>query len=231
MLTAATCFAAENITLNTKNTVVFRDEVNGQSTNDAMERLLALDSIRGSKDYPIYLVLDSPGGNIDDGLNFIAFASTIKNLKTITMFAASMAAGIVEALPGERLVTETSTLMFHRAKGGLQGQFEDGEMESRLSYIKKIVRQMEIVNAARMKMRLVEYKDRVKDEMWLYGEESIAEKAADRLIIISCSKDLADKKEVTTVEGLFSTMEVTFSGCPLFRTGKIKNESKIEVSK
>lgn len=215
---------AENISLNTNNSIAFRGEISDEQVSYFMEKLNELDSIRGTKDYPLYIVLDSPGGDIEAGLNFIQFARSIHNIKTITIFAASMASGIVEALPGERLITEMGTLMFHRAKGTFSGQFDTGEVESRLAYANQIVGLLENTNASRLGMSLKEYKAAVHNELWIFGFTSVFNNAADKVVSISCTKDLIDSKYEE--QSAFSS--VIYSKCPLFRVGKQnKNDNQL----
>lgn len=219
------CFsanAADQVQLNVHNTVTFRGEVNENSVLYYMQKLNSLDIERGTQDYPIYLVLDSPGGSVTDGINFIQFAKTIKNVKTITLFAASMAAVIVENIQGERLIIDTGIIMFHRAKGGVEGQFEDGELESRLNFYKKIIRGLEQINADRMKISLQAYKAKIKDELWLMGTDAVSQRANDKVVSIECSKELIDDGIV--VEGQFES--VIFSSCPLYRTPMPVQEEK-----
>lgn len=208
---------AENIVLTTQNTVTIRGAITGTSVTVAMLDIATQVIRRGAKNYTIYLVLDSPGGSIVAGDAFIQFAKTIPNLETITIFSASMAAGIVEALPGRRLITENGILMFHRASGQFEGQFEDGEVESQLRLWKSIVRAMEVKNSSRMGMGLQEYKDKIKDEYWLYGTEAVEKKGADAQVDIKCTPQLVAQKVRVYVESFFGGAEVQFSGCPLFR--------------
>ncbi|MEZ0209219.1 MAG: ATP-dependent Clp protease proteolytic subunit, partial [Candidatus Paceibacterota bacterium] len=131
IMAAAISNAQEIVKLGTANTVNFRGVVNDEMAQGAALELLRLNKLRGDKDYPIYIVMDTPGGNIDSGEAFIEIAKSIPNVKTITLFAASMGSAVVEALPGERLILDSGILMFHRAKGQVGGQFETGELESR----------------------------------------------------------------------------------------------------
>jgi ATP-dependent protease ClpP protease subunit len=224
LLTVCSFGQARSVLLEEKNSVQLRNEVNDSTITKLQFELAQKVADRGSKDYTIYLVLDSPGGSIDSGLNFIEFAKSFKNVETITIFAASMAAGIVEALPGKRLIIESGVLMFHRASGGIQGQFEDGELESRLNLYKKIVRGMEQTNADRMQMSLELYKLLVKDELWITGGQSVGDGAADEVITLVCSQELINSKidESFSIMGLFE-IDVSFSGCPLIKGGKVKS--------
>ena len=185
---------AEQISLTPQNTLVMRGEVTEQSMAEASKQLLALHTQRGSEQYKIYIVLDTPGGEVDSGNSFIEFAQQIPNVETVTMFAASMGSAIVQGLPGKRHITASGTQMFHRARVGLSGQIEDGELESRLRWIKATIRQMETRNAARMRMSLDDYKRSVKDELWLLGEEAVTWRAADEISSISCSPELLQQR-------------------------------------
>lgn len=207
----------ERIVLTTQNTVVFRGTVDGGSITVAQMELVKLVKARGQAKYPIYLVLDSGGGSIIAGDAFIQFAKTIQNLETISIFAASMASGIVEALPGRRLITANGMMMFHRAKGQFEGQFEEGEVESQLALWKTVVRNMEQVNADRMSLPLAEYKAKVVNEYWLYGKQAVTEKVADAVIDIACTAPLIESRTTILVRSFFGSATLNFSGCPLFR--------------
>jgi ATP-dependent protease ClpP protease subunit len=171
--------------------------------------------LRGQAKYPIYLVLDSPGGSIYAGDNFIQFAKTIRNLHTITMYSASMAAGIAQALPGRRLITEHGMFMFHRATTTISGQISEGELESRLANSKRLVRRMEVKNAKRIGITLQKYKQNVKDEWWLDAEKAILSKVADAIVDIHCSPALIKKKLTTVKRTFFGNKTITRSACPL----------------
>jgi ATP-dependent protease ClpP protease subunit len=213
-----------SINLNADNNVVFRGEVNQASVSKAEAEITALVVKRGSKNYPIYLTIDSPGGEIETGLDFIRYVKQYKNIDTITIFAASMASAIVEALPGRRYVVEDGVLMFHRARGGFQGQFEDGEVESRLNLAKSMVRGMEKVNASRMGISLTEYKFLVKDELWIHDAKNVEMNAADAMVEVKCSPELVDSKETLEVQFMIFTIQLEFSKCPLLRAGNGKNK-------
>lgn len=208
---------AESLQLTTGNTVVFRGVVDGGSITDAMLKLSELSRTRGKASYPIYLVLDSPGGSIDAGLSFIEYAKTLPNVQTVSIFAASMASGIVEALPGKRYVTNQGVLMFHRARGSLQGQFEEGELESELAFFKSIVLGMEKTNAARIGISIQDYKSKVMNEWWLCGQQAIGANAADAVVDLQCSQELVDSRTTLSAETIFGSYKLVFSGCPLFR--------------
>lgn len=219
--------AKETVKLTADNMVLIRTVIDDGSVGKATDQLLTLLSKRGDKHYPIYIVLDSPGGSISAGEDFIQFAKTIPNVKTLSLFSASMASAIVEGMPGERLMIETAVLMFHRAKGGFQGQFEDGEVESQLAFFKTYVRRMEKRNADRMGISLADYKAKVKDEYWIGAEDAVKTGAADRIVDATCSKELIDGKEEVMQTFFIFQIKLQFSKCPMLRSPTISpNQDK-----
>jgi ATP-dependent protease ClpP protease subunit len=206
---------AEEVVLTKNNHCSLEGSVNKESVQKAQFCLADQVIKRAGRNYPLYLVINSPGGSIYAGLRFIDFAKTIKNLQTVTIFGASMASAIAEALPGKRHVTESGVMMFHRASGTFKGQFEDGELESRLRLWKKIVRKMEETNAKRIGITLAEYKVKRKDEWWLYGEENVNENTADVVSVVKCSTALLKDRKKETINTIFGEYIVETSACPL----------------
>lgn len=212
---------AKNIELTESNFVLIRNEIGENSVSKAQIELSKKVVQRGMKNYTIYLVLDSPGGSITSGLDFIEFAKTIPNLETVTLFAASMASAIVEALPGKRNILSTGVLMFHRARGGVSGQFESGELESRLEFYKSMVRGMEKTNADRLGISLDSYKSKVVNELWILGADSVKSKAADEVITITCTPGVVNGRSIETFDFMGMGIDVEFSNCPLIKLGQL----------
>lgn len=206
---------AENIILTENNVCTLDEQVN--STSMRKLELCIIDKVvaRRGADSPIYLYINSPGGSVYDGLKFIRFAKTIRNLHTITDFAASMAAAIVESLPGKRYAMEASVFMFHRASGTFSGQFESGEAEKQLELWKKIVRKSEQVQADRIGITLADYKEKVRDEWWIYSDDAITEKVADEMVVVRCSVILSSRKYKKKIVTFLGSYEKEVSACPL----------------
>lgn len=206
------------IRLTTGNTVNFRGEFDSGSVQEAQKKIQKLARVRGAKTYPIYLVLDSPGGSVDDGMYLINYANSVGNIHTITLDGASMAAMTAQLISGKRYVTGDSSMMFHRAKiGGIGGQIEVGEVESRVAAIKAMLRSIGTRVAQRLGLSYADYSNKIKDELWLYGSGIVDAGAADAVVTIKCSKTLEDSKEKGVKSFFVFTTEVEYSGCPLFR--------------
>lgn len=132
-----------------------------------------------------------------------------------------MASAIVEALPGKRNILSTGIMMFHRARGGVSGQFESGELEARLDFYKTMVREMEKTNASRVGLSLEAYKSKVLNEWWIMGSDSIKTKVSDEIVTVSCTPKVVDAKSIEVFEFMGMEMEVEFSACPLIKSGKL----------
>jgi ATP-dependent protease ClpP protease subunit len=218
--------AYSEILLTPDNAVTIRGEINEETIGKVQTKLAELNSLRGLRVYPIYLVLDSPGGDINVGLSFIEYAKTIPNLHTINLFAASMASAIQQALPGKRIGYPYAISMFHRAAGGFQGHFAEGEVESRLDLAKQMVAILENQNAYRLKMSLPDYKKKIMSEYWLVGRANITGNAIDEIHTVKCSDSLIEKKETMAFRVFIFSIDVTFSQCPMFRYGSVVKNLK-----
>ena len=209
------------ILLTLKNSVTLSGTVSQKSVDKAAQALLKI-SNQAPLSEELFLVLDSPGGSVMAGLNFIQLIKSIpQKVSCIAMFAASMAHGILQQCTGDRYVTENGMIMIHRARGTVSGQFNDGEMESRLKFWKQVVTSMEAKNAARQGITLEEYKRLAKDEYWCFGAECVHNNVADYETNIRCSKEMTSKLITEEKRFFFGSFSIEKSACPLIKTGKV----------
>lgn len=205
-------YKVKTIELKAANTLVLREVVSEQSIAKLSSKLLAL-----SKDLPpdavIYLVLDTPGGEISAGTRFIDTVHGLpQKVKTITLFAASMGYHIAQELD-ERMITEHGTLMSHRAKAsGMEGEVP-GNAVTRLNAMLRSLDVMDNKIAKRIGISLDAYKEMIRDEYWVDGADAVDQRSADSLANIHCAEDLSGTEDLEVLT-LFGPVTVTFSKCP-----------------
>lgn len=202
----------KHIMLTPENSVTLRSAVTDESVDYVIREIYNLHK-KLPIDEPIYLVLDSPGGSIIAGNKLIDFKKGLKGreVKTITLFAASMAASIVESFD-ERLAVSNGIIMFHPASANCQGNTY--ALKTCLEFVLSLESKLEIATAARIDMKLDKYKEMIRDEKWLLGKDIVFYNAIDRFVDIECSDSLI-KKEIEITEQVFIFTQVRkVSACP-----------------
>lgn len=214
----------EIITLDKRNTVVFREIVSSKSVSLLMQKLMKLSNALKKSDV-IYLVLDTPGGKVTAGNRLIDFAKSLpQKVQTLSLFAASMGFHIAQNLD-TRMVLPSSTLMSHRIQiAGLGGQVP-GEAVKRLERILRLAEIMDKRVAKRMRLTLRDYKKLIRDELWIAGHDAVVERAADKLVLARCAANLSDTYS-QDINILFIKGKVYYSSCPL-----IPSPIKLDIEK
>ena len=209
--------AMSQITLTKHNHVMFKGVVNGESVAKASRDLLKASFWTKPGD-TIYLVLDSGGGAINAGLDFVQLFATIpRNVECVALRAHSMAHHFLQACPGVRHGTSNMLSMAHRAAGSFRGTFNKGDVENQLELWTDIVQSMERVNAKRMGLTLKKYQSLAKDEYWCHGKGCLKKKFVDTISSVTCSKELIEKEVKTTIRTFFGSYNAYSSACPVIR--------------
>jgi len=205
----------DSIVLEEANTIAFRNVVTDDSVKTVQDKLFRM-SNKLPKSATIYLVLDTPGGSIDAGLQLINSIKAVpQEVKTITSFSASMGYQIVQH-SGERLILPSGTLMSHRARIGESGQIP-GEFNTRVNYWAHRIELLDQHDAERTGLSLADYQKLTFSEYWVDGAEAVKAKQADRVVNVTCANDLMDTED-ETLETFFGPVSLTWSKCPLITT-------------
>lgn len=203
--------SGDTLVLQDKNTVVFRGVVDDDTVTKAQVELAE----KAKAGRPLYLVLDTPGGSVEAGIDLIEHAKALGvPVHTVTIFAASMGFQTVQGL-GNRYITSMGTLMSHRARGGMSGEFP-GQLDNRISWIKRITEILDLRAALRMDMTLLNYQNKIRDEYWTVGADAVRDKAADKVVNVRCGAGL-DGTTTETVNTMFGAVKLVMSKCPLIR--------------
>lgn len=215
------------LTLEAANMVVLRGPVSDKNVSQVMQEMRAMSSKLPSKT-PIYLVLDTPGGSVFAGLEFMDFVKALPNrVYTVTLFAASMGFHIAQGLD-KRYILPNGTLMSHRAAvKGMSGQL-NGEFEARYKMIMRSIDFLDFTAAKRLKMPLADYQEMIVNEYWVHGFDAVGEKAADEQVLVRCGKSLQGTQEVM-YNTFFGPVAVSFSKCPLIRAPLKVDASQVKL--
>ena len=214
------------------NTAVLLGVVDSTAVSDVIQQIQKLDSALKSG-YPINLVMYTPGGSIQDGLELMEYLKSINRpINTVTIFAASMGFQIVQGL-GTRYILENGVLMSHKASGGFEGEFGDGKSQIDSRYGLWMTRILELdkqtVKRTNGKQTLASYRSAYQNELWLTGNQSTKGGYADRVVSVSCSKDLSGVR-TQTLDFMGLSVHVSFSECPL-NTNPVSVELEISTNK
>ena len=218
--------ALSQITLTENNHVLFKGTVNAENVAKASRDLLKL-SFKTKPNSTIYLVLDSPGGSVFDGLNFVQLFATIpRNVECIALRAHSMAHHFLQACPGKRLGVANVASMAHRASGGFFGTFIKGSVERQLKLWTDIVQSMEKINAKRMGLSFKKYQSLAKEEYWCHGYDCVTKNFVDSIATVGCSEKLVNKETNRIIHTFFGSYKVYESACPLIGTLRYEKINK-----
>ena len=211
--------AKDVVVLSKDNTAVLSGEVNGDSVGAVMLKVKELNRVHSFSSKPIYLFLNTPGGEIQAGLEMLeSLRGSSRQVNTITLFSASMGFQIVQNL-GDRLIVKNGIMMSHRAAGEISGYFggqAPSQMDSRyalwLSRIKEMDQQT--VSRTKGKQTLESYQKAYADELWLTGNQSVEQGYSDRIVVVRCDSSL-DGVTSHTVSVFGLTLSYDLDNCPL----------------
>jgi ATP-dependent Clp protease, protease subunit len=207
------------VVLSKDNMLVLSGEVNGDSVGSLILKAKELNRGYHPTNAPIYLFLNTPGGGIQAGLEFIEAVNGMgRPVNTVTLFAASMGFQIAQNL-GDRLVLRNGILMSHRAQGEFSGYFggqRPSQMDARyglwLSRITELDEQT--VKRTNGKQTLESYQKAYANELWLTGQQAVDGGYADRIVSLRCDSSL-DGVTTHQVEFMGITIQYDLDNCPI----------------
>lgn len=205
------------VTLTAKNHVVFDMPFDDKYVAKTLIKIRAM-TAKLAKSEPFYVVLMSPGGEIESGIEFIDNLNAMdREISTVTLFAASMGFQAAQGL-GKRYINVTGTLMSHKAQGGFEGEFP-GQLDSRYQYYLRRLEKMDqhVVDRSNGKLTIERYRAMYENELWCEGQDCVDLGLADEAGKIACDASLNGKK-IQTIEvnfmGMSAKIKVTKAACP-----------------
>lgn len=214
------------VTLSKDNMLVLNDPFEADTASKVAQAARELDAKSPSTE-PIYLVLDTPGGSIGAGMELITNLNNLNRpVHTITIFSASMGFQTVQGVKGERLMVEHGTLMSHKARGGVNGEFP-GQLDSRYSWILSVVTDLDKKVASRTggKHTLQSYQALIENEYWCTPEHCASNGLIDGIADVKCDASLNGTHDKVVDQAAFLDMTLQLvaklSDCPVI-TGPLE---------
>jgi ATP-dependent protease ClpP protease subunit len=224
ILLIMTCFIgrlaqASTIEITESNHVYVQGRVSAGSMVRASIKLLDL-HFKLPEGEPIFVVLNSPGGSVMAGLDFIRIMEVVKltrPVNTVALWAFSMAFSIFQH-GTVRYIDNFALIGQHRAKAQFSGQFGEGELEKRLQAFTRLMKSINEYEAKRCGYTLKEWKAEIKDELWGYSSQAVNTGLADEVGQIRCSKDLV-LKTLQAIDDVLAGKEINkyMQICPIIR--------------
>jgi ATP-dependent Clp protease, protease subunit len=193
-LMGASSNADETVVLSSSNLITLSGEVNGDSVGRLGISARSLDSRFTRK--PIYLFMNTPGGEIQSGMELLESLKGLNRpVTTVTLFSASMGFQIVQGL-GDRYILKNGVLMSHRAYGEFKGNFggkRPSQMDNRYSLWLTRLQEFDdqVVKRTKGKQTMESYQKAYADELWLTGTQAVRDGYADKIVMVKCDTSLS----------------------------------------
>jgi ATP-dependent Clp protease protease subunit len=198
----------DTIKLTHDNFVTIRGPINGQSASRVINDLLS------NEQQEIYVFINSGGGSVVSGGEIIqtikALQSAGKTINCIANTAMSMAFAILESC-SNRYVLPSSVIMQHQMSIHVENNLLN--MNSYMRFVQAMSDDLDAHQAKRMDMSLQAFRELCQHDIWMYGNEAITYKAADKVVLVSCG--FIPKSVDEVVHTIFGEVTIQFSTCPL----------------
>lgn len=163
-----------------KNRVIYLNgEVNPES---ALSIITQIRYLASKSDEDIYLVINSPGGSVSDGLAIYDMMNSVKcDIVTVaTGMAASMGSFLLATgADGKRYVTPSAEVMIHQPLGGVKGQATDISLVA--EHIQNIKHMLANILSAKCHKKVEKMIDDMERDHWMNAEQAVAYGLADHI--------------------------------------------------
>tara|TARA_Y100000385_G_C13050968_1_gene619737 strand:- start:557 stop:1204 length:648 start_codon:yes stop_codon:yes gene_type:complete len=196
------------IILNQKNHVSLTGSINEHLASKFISKINNIET------NIIYIYINSPGGDVSAGQKIIQYINFKKNTnKTIACIAweaHSMAFNIMQFCTYRYVLKDSKMMQHQMSLSGLSGNIEN--INSYIKVTNKMYDSLIKDASARIGITPTEYKTKINNDWYLYGEEIVKNNVADIVISsIGCDSKLTKYDTTETI----NTKPVVISLCPL----------------
>lgn len=202
---------------NTTNNILLKGEINEETTS---KFIYDLNLIQNKNNTVVYL--NTPGGSVQHGMKIVSEVEKY-NLSCVAEAAYSMGFIIFQSCKN-RYILPHGKLMQHQMALGFMDQ--KSRIESYMDFIDQMEREIVEKQASRINITFSEFKNKIDNDWWLYGENAIKENCADEIVNVECTETLTRKTEIVS-KGAY---KYTYSKCPLVSNYIKKEKDKNDNS-
>lgn len=191
------------------NTLLLRGPISDTTASSLTQDLL---TVPGKE---AYLFIDSPGGSVVAAARIIAaMRSSDKKVTCIAETAISAAFMILQACD-VRLITYSGITMQHNASLAV-GRKEIPNFKTFVEFIYRMLDITDAIQAKRLGLSVEEFKNKTKDDWWLFSLDAVSNNVVDGMTTVKCSKDAIESTTSVSVQGFLGMVfKFDFSRCPL----------------
>lgn len=204
---------AKEITLTPANSLFFIGEIEPAMMAQTMA-ILQKKVERNNN--PIYLVLYSPGGQLDPLKLAVPFLQKMKNVNTITVMAASGAAAISQIAPGRRYAVKRAEILFHKVRIYPNRPFTIDDANQFIKNMTGLDSYFNKLCSARLKITPTEYVVKVTGDDWvLNANEAVKVGAIDEVITAVCDPVIQQAEILVPTYSPFMAVPTSTNICNL----------------
>lgn len=202
--TEATIVQVTNLKIDASQLIVFDTEVSPQSVDMAIGAI----SLMNDSGKEVYLILNSPGGDMFSGMRLISYIEGSKvKVNTVDWdLCASMCAELFSH-GNKRLMLDHTTLMYHLTAGGVKGTMQN--MKSLLTYIDLSMRKLDAYVAHRAGIDFDTFEAQVAKDLWIDAEDAVKQHLADGLVTINAT---GNTENIIVISQKFKKLDLKESG-------------------
>lgn len=176
-------YSNDTIILSRYDTIVLKGDIN---MTNALKVIDDMENLKSHHKSNIYMYIDTYGGEIVYAQHIINMMTSIKYYKSITCIAVNaMSAGFsVFQACDNRYVLSQSNIMQHQVKINIiDTNLEDASLY--LEQIKKLTDHMDTMDAIKIGINVDEFRNLIKDEWKIIGEDNVTHGTADKVMKIT----------------------------------------------
>ena len=208
------CYCNQIIHLHRNNTINLIKEIDEDTVSNVIYQL----SMKININEPLYIYINSPGGDTKSGNNLISFIEYFNtqnnNLICIASYAASMSFAILQSC-NKRYATPRSVFMQHQISIKNVNQININEMNNYVEYLNQLNKEFIQYQSDKTGIPYSDLLEKTKTDWMLTSQTALKKKIIDKIVLVGCLKNYVVSKYILKEYKQDYILVKTYSNCPL----------------